>query len=314
MTNPKLSVVSPVFCAASIVGELVARVTESAAKVTDNLEIILVDDGSRDDSWARIVEATEKNPRVRGIRLSRNFGQQCAITAGVANACGDLIVVMDCDLQDDPRYIPALVERAAEGFDVVLTSRIERNHPWLRNVFAELFYKVFNALTDRQPADRTIGGYSLITRKVADAYLRIGDVHRHYLGVLGWLGFKQAVIRVEHGRRHSGRSSYTFLRLMRHAMDGITSQSTKLLRVSIAIGFAYVAAAVLGVIYLVVSYYVHGFRGGWASTMVLLLGSTGIILTAIGILGIYLGNVFEQVRPRPLYLVGDSRNFPAPPK
>ena len=196
MSNPRLSIVSPVFCAAPIVGDFVARVTESAAKVTNDLEIILVDDGSKDDSWARIADAAGRDSRVRGIRLSRNFGQHCAITAGLANACGDLVIVMDCDLQDDPSYIPALVERAGDGFDVVLTSRVERNYPWSRNICAELFYRVFNSLTDWQAADRTIGGYSLITRKVVDAYLRVGDVHRHYLRVLGWLGFRQAVIKV----------------------------------------------------------------------------------------------------------------------
>jgi dolichol-phosphate mannosyltransferase len=206
------------------------------------------------------------------------------------------------------------VGRACEGFDVILTRREERNHAWIRNIAAGWFYRVYNILADQHVADGTIGGYSLITRKVVDAFLRIGDVHRHYLRVICWMGFKQAFVNVEHGRRFSGKSSYTFSRLMSHAIDGITSQSTRLLRISIAVGFAYVGAAAVGVVYLVASYYIHGFRAGWASTIVLLLGSTGVILTAIGILGIYIGNIFDQVRQRPLYLVGEFRNFSAPPK
>jgi glycosyltransferase involved in cell wall biosynthesis len=314
MNPPQLSIVSPVYHAGSIVDELVRRIVEAAGSVTPDFEIILVDDASADDSWARIVAAADKDPRVRGLRLSRNFGQHRAITAGLAQARGEHVVVMDCDLQDDPRFIPALVAKAREGFDVVLTTRVTRQHSWFRNFTAGLFFRIFNLLTDWRPTDRRIGGFSIISRKVVTAYLRIGDVHRHYLLILGWLGFPQAVIPVEHGQRHSGRSTYTFGRLVRHALEGITSQSTRLLRISIGIGFAYVVTAALGVVYLVVSYYLHGFRAGWASTMVLLLGSTGLILMAIGILGIYLGNVFDQVRARPLYLVQDSVNFEAAPE
>jgi polyisoprenyl-phosphate glycosyltransferase len=309
-----LSIVSPVYCAGAMVDELVAGIVGSAGTVTPDFEAILVDDGSSDDSWARIVAAGARDSRVRGIRLARNFGQHPAITAGIANAAGEYAIVMDCDLQDDPRYIPALVAKAREGFEVVVTRRAERRHSWLRNATAELFVRTFNLLSDGQLANRSTGGYSLMTRRAVEAYLRVGDVHRHHLLLLGWLGFAQGVIDVEHGRRQSGRSSYSFGRLVRHALEGITSQSTRLLRISIGMGFAYVAAAVLGMAYLVVSYFQHGYRAGWASTVVLLLGSTGLILMAIGILGVYIGNIFDQVRARPLYLVSDSRNFAQPPR
>jgi polyisoprenyl-phosphate glycosyltransferase len=309
-----LSVVSPVYCAGAMVDELVAGILGSAAAVTPDFEVILVDDGSSDDSWARITAAGARDPRVRGIRLARNFGQHHAITAGIANAAGDFVVVMDCDLQDDPRYIPALVQKAREGFEVVVTRRQARQHSWLRNATAELFVRSFNLLSDGQLANRSTGGYSLISRRVVEAYLRVGDVHRHHLLILGWLGYEKGVIDVEHGRRRSGRSSYSFGRLVRHALEGITSQSTRLLRISIGMGFGYVVAAVLGMVYLIISYLQHGYRAGWASTIVLLLGSTGLILMAIGILGVYIGNIFDQVRSRPLYLVSDSRNFPQPPR
>lgn len=314
MSAVVLSVVSPVYRAGPIVDELVARIAESAALVSGQFEVILVDDGSSDDSWERIAAAAARDPRVRGIRLARNFGQHVAITAGVANASGDYVIVMDCDLQDDPRFIPALVARAREGFEVVVTRRAARRHPWLRNATAELFFRTFNLLSDGQLANRSTGGYSLLTRRVAEAYLRVGDVHRHHLLILGWLGYRQGIVDVEHGRRRSGASTYTFGRLVRHALEGITSHSTRLLRITVGVGFVYVAAAAAGMGYLLVSYYLHGFRAGWASTIVLLLGSTGLILMAIGIVGIYIGNIFDQVRARPLYLIGDSRNFPQAPR
>jgi len=314
MSPPKLSIVSPVFRAAPIVEELVRQVVAGSTLVTADFEIVLVDDGSPDNSWAAIVAAAAKDQRVRGIRLSRNFGQHRDISAGLANSRGEHVVVMDCDLQDDPAYIPALVEKARQGFDVVLARRAKWKHSWIRNLTAGIFFRVFNTLTDRQAADSGIGGYSLINRKVVESYLRIGDVHRHYLLILGWMGFKTAAIPVEHRQRLAGRSSYSFGKLISHALEGITSQSTKLLRISVGLGFAYFIAAIVGVIYLLVSYYLHGFRAGWASTFVLLLGSTGLILMAVGILGIYIGNIFDQVRARPLYLIQESCNFDAPPR
>ena len=165
-------------------------------------------------------------------------------------------------------------------------------------------------LSGRQSADPQIGGYSLLSRPVVDAFLRIHDVHRHYLLILDWLGFRTAVLPVEHRPRHSGHSAYTLRRLLWHALEGLSSQSTLLLKFAIGIGFAYFATSVAGAAYLCIGYFRHGFLAGWASTVVLLLASTGLILMAIGILGIYIGNIFEQVRGRPLYLVQERLNLP----
>jgi dolichol-phosphate mannosyltransferase len=312
-TSPLLSIVSPVFQAEQIISILVERILEETRRVTDDFEVILVDDGSIDGSWASIARASQCDLRVKGIRLTRNFGQHRAIAAGIANASGEFIVVMDCDLQDDPRYIPQLVAKAREGFDVVLTRKRERRHSWWRNLGARWFFRAFNVLADHGSGDPRIGGYSLISRRVADAYLRIADVHRHHLLLLNWLGFPKAVVDVEHHYRTRGQSAYTTKRLLRHALEGIISQSTKLLKVSVVIGFAYFFAAVLGMIYLVTSYFIHGYRAGWASIFVLLLGSTGLMLMAIGVLGIYVANIFEQVRTRPLYLIHEAVNLPSPP-
>ena len=312
MSAPRLSIISPVYGSAAIVAPLVARIVAAVTPVTPDFEIVLVEDCSPDDSWAQIVASAQRDYRVRGLRLSRNFGQHAAITAGLAQARGDYAVVMDCDLQDDPSYIPALLAKAREGYDIVLTRREERRHAWHRNLTARMFNTVFNLLSGHRPSDMRVGGYSLLSRKVIDAFLRIHDVHRHYLLILGWMGFPTAQIPVEHRLRHSGSSAYTFRKLVRHALAGLTSQSTLLLKISIGIGFGYCCAALLGAVYLCIGYFLHGFRAGWASTIVLLLASTGLILMAVGILGIYIGNIFEQVRNRPLYLIQDHINLQAP--
>lgn len=308
MSTPRLTVVSPVYDSAAIVATLVQRIVDAVTPLMADFEIVLVDDGSVDESWMQIVTVAGLEPRVRGLRLARNFGQHAAITAGLAHACGTHVVVMDCDLQDDPAHIPALLAKAAEGFDIVLTCRANRRHAWHRNLAARAFVRLFNLLSDHRPADPQVGGYSLLTRSVVNAFLQIEDVHRHYLLILGWLGFRTAVIPVDHHDRHSGRSSYTFRRLLRHALEGFTSQSTFLLKLAIGVGITYFCAAVVGATYLCIRYLVHSFLAGWASTIVLLLASTGLILMAIGILGIYIGNIFEQVRRRPLYLVQDRVN------
>ena len=311
MSQPLLSIVSPVYGAAAIVGPLVERISAAVAPLTAEFEIVLVEDGSPDNSWAQIAAVAGREPRVRGLRLARNFGQHAAITAGLAHTRGEYVVVMDCDLQDEPAYIPALLAKAREGYDIVLTRKANRRHAWHRNLAARGFAAVFTLLSGHRQADPQVGGYSILSRQVVDAFLQIKDVHRHYLLILGWLGFRTTVVPVEHKPRHSGRSSYTFRRLLRHALEGITSQSTLLLKFAVGIGLTYFCASVVGAAYLSIGYFLHGFRAGWASTIVLLLASTGLILMAIGILGIYIGNIFEEVRNRPLYLVQDRINLPS---
>ena len=312
MNAPLLSIVSPVYGSATIVAPLVERIVSAVTPVTADFEIVLVDDCSPDDSWAQIATIARHEPRVRGLHLSRNFGQHAAITAGLAHARGEYVVVMDCDLQDDPAYIPALLAKVREGYDIVLTRKAGRRHAWHRNLAARGFAAMLNLLSGHRPADPQVGGYSILSRQVVDAFLQVRDVHRHYLLILGWLGFRTAVVPVEHHPRHSGQSTYTFQRLLRHALEGITSQSTLLLKFAVGIGFTYFCASVIGATYLCIRYFVHNFLVGWASTVVLLLASTGLILMAIGILGIYIGNIFEQVRNRPLYLVQDRVNLPPP--
>ncbi len=305
----EISIVSPVYRAEKIVHELVKRISEAVSPLTDNYEIILVEDGSPDNSWEKILEACGTNSHVKGIKLSRNFGQHYAITAGIEASTGNYVVIMDCDLQDNPKYISEMLLRCKSGSDIVYTSKEKRRHSGFKNIAANIYFRIFNYLSESQQATDDVGSYSMITRRVADAYLAIGDFHRHYLMILRLLGFSSAMLRIEHEKRFEGSSSYTFRKLITHGINGITSQSDKLLRISINIGFGFFAVSLLWALYILLKYFIIGSLPGYTSMMVLMLLSTGLILMSIGVAGIYIGKIFEQVKGRPLYFIDQKVNF-----
>lgn len=308
-TRPLLSIVSPVYRAEAIVDELVARIQQEVSAISEDFEIVLVEDGSPDNSWRKIEENCAANPRVKGVKLSRNFGQHHAITAGLSEARGQFVVVLDCDLQDDPKYIRDLYDKAKDGeFDIVYTLKKKREHPFFKNLFASLFFAVFNWLADNQQAHANVGSYSLLSRKAVDAFLRFRDAHRHYLMVLRWIGFRHTYVEVLHEQRFEGRSSYSISKLINHAINGITGYSDRVLRLAVGIGFAFFVFSVLTAVYLIIRYFFDGFLAGWTSTIVLILLSTGIILMAIGVAGIYIGKIFEQVKDRPIFLIDKKLN------
>lgn len=310
-----LSIVSPVYAAEGIVDELVKRLHAAASRITEDYEILLVEDRGPDRSWERIVAQCRSDVRVRGVRLSRNFGQHFAITAGLDLARGKHVVVMDCDLQDDPAYIPALHAKALEGFDIVHTVKANRAHGWWKNFTAGLYYRVYNYLVDSHAlrSDSRVGTYCLISAKVVRAFRAFNAYHRHFHIVLRWLGFERAYVPVEHHERFAGKSSYDLGRLLRFAIDGITSQSDKLLRMFITLGFSVSLVAFLAILVIVIAYFTHGFLLGWPSLIVVILMSTGLILTGIGVLGLYLGKTFEQTKNLPKYIIDDQLNFPVRP-
>jgi dolichol-phosphate mannosyltransferase len=303
-----ISVVSPVYRAAAIVDEFVRQVTAAVSTVTEDFEIVLVEDGSGDDTWERVAAACAADSRVKGVKLARNFGQHYAITAGLERARGAYVVVLDCDLQDDPAYIPQLYARALQGNDVVLTSRGARAHGPVKQLFARLFAGSLRWTGGGEAADWLVGGYSILSRRAVDALLRIRDVHRHYLAMLRWLGFPVALVDVVHRPRYRGRSSYTTPKLVRHAVDGWVSHSNRLLYIAVGLGFFFLFAAIAGVVAVVSLYFIHGFAPGWASLVVLILTSTGVTLLCLGVVGIYVGKIFDQARARPLYVVERTLN------
>jgi polyisoprenyl-phosphate glycosyltransferase len=309
--TPYLSIVSPVYLAENIVDELVRRIKDEISGITSNYEIILVEDGSIDKSWQKIEENCKIDERVKGIKLSRNFGQHYAISAGLCESRGDYVVVLDCDLQDNPTYISDLLNKSLEGYEIVYTYHEIREHGKYKDFFAGLFHHIFNWLVDNDnlQSNLRIGSYSLLTRKVVEAFCRFNDYHRHYLSILRWLGFSKSYINIRHEKRYNGQTSYSFDKLVTLAIDGIVSQTDKVLRFSIFTGFLFASLGFISTILIVVRYFTTGFQAGWASISVLIVFSTGLILASLGIVGIYVGKIFEQAKGRPLYIIDERINM-----
>lgn len=306
-----ISVVSPVYQAEKIISELILRVEKELTKITPIYEIILIEDCSNDKSWEEIIKIANTNDKVKAVKFSRNFGQHPAIKAGLEMAKGDCCIVIDCDLQDDPKYINSLVEEWLKGNDIVFTLKENRAHSIFKNLSTRFFNLIFNFLVQNKSIESSnnIGSFSLISKKVIEAFKQFNDYQFHYLMVLRWLGFKKSFVKVNHYARFEGKSSYNFQRLVKHAMVGIIYQSDKLLRFGIYIGFIFSLLALISIIFITISYFFHGYQSGWASLFVLILFSTGLILMAIGILGLYLGKMFEQVKKRPQYIISEKVNF-----
>lgn len=306
-----LSIVSPVYMAQNIVKALVAQITDASKKITLDFEIILVEDGSTDNSWNEIIKASEINSHVKGIKLSRNFGQNFAITAGLKNAKGDYIVVMDCDLQEDPKYIPEMYRKLQEGYDIVFTEIEKRKHGIFKNATSYIFNLIYNFLADNKfsQATNSIGNLSILTRKAADAFLSFNDYRRQYLAVLRWIGFKYTIIKTVHQKRFEGKSSYTLFKMWTLALDAVTSQSDKLLRITVGFGFILSLISFISVIGIVISYLFIPFAAGWASLATLIIFTGGIVVMCIGICGIYIGKTFEQSKNRPMYIIDKTINL-----
>lgn len=305
-----LSVCSPVYRAQSILPELVRRIEESLKPLAIDYEIVLVEDCSPDESWNVISQICTENSRVIGVKLAKNSGQHNAITAALAHAKGDYVVVMDCDLQDDPKYIPELLTEAQKGYHIVYTAKEKRSHSAFKNLTGRLYGYFLLKLTGNSELYKSeIGSYSLLSRNAVEAFLSFREVHRHYLMILRRLGFRSTAIRIKHNPRFEGKSSYTFFKLLNHAIDGIVSQSNRLLYLSVYVGLAMFAFSFAFIAILFVLYFTKGFLSGWTSLMVMLLFSTGLIMLTFGIHGLYLGKIFDQTKARPLYIVEETHNY-----
>lgn len=303
-----ISVVSPVYRAAECVDALYERLTAVLRGISDSYEIILVDDGSPDASWERIKEMAIRDSHIVALQLSRNFGQHNAIAAGLTASRGDYAIVMDCDLQDPPEIIPELISEASRGFDIVYTRRAIRSDSMFKQASSRLFFLIVNMLTSLSGRPGQ-GSFSLISRRVVDAYLDVADMHSHYLSVLHWLGFRCACVDMVQLPRFAGTSSYTFRGLVSHAINGITSHSNRLLHLSTFMGLAFAGLALVQAIYLIYRKLIHSIGiEGWASLMVVTLLVGGAILFSLGVIGLYLGRMFEYTRQRPLFVVRERIN------
>ena len=304
----ELSVVIPVYGCTPCLTALTERLRQTIATLCVTYEIVFVDDRSPDGAWDVLTELVGTHREVRAIRLSRNFGQHAAITAGLARARGRWAIVMDCDLQDQPESIPQLVTKAREGYDIVFARRKSRQHSVVRRVGARAYFWALGVFFG-SPMDGEYGTFSIISRKVIDAFLELRDADRHYLFILRWLGFESSSIDVEHAARQIGGSSYTFTKLVQHAFDGLVFQTTRLLRWIVYLGFFVALAGLVLAVFFFFSWIVRDPYPGWTSLAVLLLLLGGFIILSLGVTGLYVGKIFGQVKGRPLYVVDDELNY-----
>ena len=308
MNKPYLSIVSPVYGAEKIVDELVKRIIYESAKVADNFEVILVEDGSPDNCWEKIKQNCAKDYRVKGIKLSRNFGQHYAVSAGLEASQGQYIIVMDCDLQDNPNDFKLLLDKANEGFDTVFTRRIERKHSFIKKKLSKLYKSLFQLLSNKE-FSLDHGSLYLVNRKVVDTIIKLRDNPRLMGQVIRWVGFDIGYIEVKHNERFVGKSTYSISKLLLMVWDGWISNSDRLLRIVIYSGIVISFFSFLFGLLIIFLKFHRGFSVGWSSIIVTILFSTGLILISLGILGLYVGKIFEQTKDRPLFIIDKKLNF-----
>jgi dolichol-phosphate mannosyltransferase len=310
MTQPTYSFVIPVLNEEPVIGELHKRLSAVADSLEGESEFVFVDDGSQDGSVEWILEMRASDPRVKLVSLSRNFGHQIAISAGLDFARGSAIVIMDADLQDPPEVVPSLVERWQQGYDVVYAVRKARpGDARLRRGVIRLAYKVLARMSDTAlPLDA--GDFRLVDRRVADIVRSMPESSRYLRGMFAWVGFRQTGVSYERPGRFAGSSKYSVAALVRLAVDGLLSFSTAPLRLTAELG---IGIAILAFSAGVLAFIAKLFGGidvpGWASLIVVLSFFMGTQLIVLGTMGLYIGRIFEQTRGRPLYLVSRQEGF-----
>jgi glycosyltransferase involved in cell wall biosynthesis len=305
----EISVVSPIYKCGDCVAELHRQLVFALESLVPSFEIVLVNDGCPANSWAAVRAVAALDPRVKAINLSRNFGQHYAIAAGVHHSSGNWVVVMDCDLQDRPAEIPNLYRKALEGYDIVYALRHNRLDTWRKRALSRGFAAIYNFLSDIKIDPRACN-FSIASRQVIEGYCRLKELNRSYHLLLRWLGFRYTYLQVEHSDRFAGRSAYNIRRGFLLAIESVTSQSNKPLVLSIRAGFLMSGSALLVGLYLILRYLTHGIGvTGWTSVIVSLYFIGGLILANLGVVGLYMGKVFNEVKERPLYLVKEMVNF-----
>jgi dolichol-phosphate mannosyltransferase len=302
-----ISLVVPVCNESEVLGAFHERATAALTALEGfSHEIVFIDDGSLDGSYRQLADLAARDPRVRVLKFSRNFGHQIAITAGIDHATGDCVVVIDADLQDPPELIESMVEKWREGFDVVYGIRTEREgeRP-MKLITASAFYRLLGIVSDIQiPA--SVGDFRLLSRRAVDQLRNLREKDRFMRGLVSWIGFRQTGVPYSRDKRHAGKTKYPYQKMVRFAFDGIFSFSTAPLRIATWVGYG---ASLLAFLYLV-SVFIQKALGytveGWATIMVALLFLGGVQLICIGILGEYLGRIFNEVKPRPMYVLEET--------
>mgnify|MGYP000230160624 FL=1 len=301
-----ISIVSPVYRAEKILPILVSEINLVMERIGEDYEIILVDDRSPDNSWEVMKVLSSQNPKIKSIRLSRNFGQHSAIFAGLTRAKGDWVVVMDCDMQDQPKEIAKLYKKALEGYDIVLGQRENRKDKFLKKLTSRLFYKVFNYLSGAN-FDNNVANFGIYHQKTIKSILDMKDYVKFFSLFINWIGFKSVSIPIEHGEREEGKSTYSVGRLFKQAFNVIISFSDKPLRLFINFGLSIsILSFVLGIYYLYLSITHKITQPGFSSLILSIWFLSGIIISCIGIVGVYLGKTFDQTKGRPTFIIDEE--------
>jgi len=308
-----ISVVVPIYNEQENLPELRTRMTSALDSTGETWELILVNDGSRDRSAEMIREMHAQDPRIKLINLSRNFGHQPAVTAGVHHARGECVILIDGDLQDPPEVIPEMVQKWKQGAQVVLGERHSRGDgAGARGIGFAMFYPIFRRISDL-PTVPDAGIFGLMDRAVVSEFNKLPERNRFIPGLRAWLGFRQASVLYDRKDRAAGKPKQTLRRLIRYAIDGMLSFSTKPLRAATYLGFLIsIFAFGLGVFYIVSFFTMHKQVTGFTTTIVCVLFLGGVQLITIGILGEYIGRIYEEIKQRPLYVVGDKLGFDTP--
>jgi dolichol-phosphate mannosyltransferase len=302
----ELTVAIPAFNEESNVLPMYERLCAALEPAVESFEVLFVDDGSGDATWDRVCELAARDPRVRGLRFARNFGHQAALTAGVDAARGAAVVIIDGDLQDPPEVIPEMVERWREGYEVVFAQRQDREgETWFKRFTAAGFYRLLLSITNVDiPVDT--GDFRLMGRRAVAAFRAMPERNRFIRGMVSWVGFRQVAVRYRRQARHSGETKYPLRKMLKFALDGITSFSFLPLRLAMWSGFAVSAVAFLYIVIVVALKFLGINWPGYTSIMGSILFLGGVQLIMIGILGEYLARIFDEVKRRPLYLLGES--------
>jgi dolichol-phosphate mannosyltransferase len=306
-----LSVIVPVYNESAVIQAFYQRASAAFAAIPGfDYEIVFVDDGSRDDSFAKLSAIAARDPRLRVVKFSRNFGHQIAITAGVDHARGDCVVVIDADLQDPPEVVCRMVDQWRAGFDVVYGVRETREgESTMKLATAAVFYRLLTRLTNIQiPTD--VGDFRLMSRRAVDELSKLREKDRFVRGLVSWIGFRQTGVLYNRDKREAGETKYPYRKMIRFALDGITSFSTVPLRLATWTGYVSALLAVLYLIYVLIMRFLGYTVEGWATIMVAMLFLGSVQLICLGILGEYLGRVFNEVKPRPMYVVEELVSGP----
>jgi polyisoprenyl-phosphate glycosyltransferase len=302
----KISIVIPVFNEEANIRELFSRLMAVINRTSTDVEILFVDDGSRDETFNLIKKLHDEDKRVKGISLSRNFGHQVALFAGIKEASGEVTITMDGDLQHPPEVIIDLIEKFSEGFDIVNTRRLETSgENWFKRKSSSSFYRILNMISSIK-VESGFADFRLMNRKAVDAFLQFPERDRFTRGLISWMGFRQAMVDYVAPQRFQGKSKYSTKKMLRLAIDGITSFSSRPLRISFYTGIVIFLLGLLYAVFAVVDYFRGNTIQGWTSILVSVLILGGFQLLMLGVVGEYIARIFNETKSRPLYFIKDK--------